>query len=76
MRSVPRRRRSRLAGLALVALSATSLAACSSSPSESPSASGNTPDSSGSISVPAGANDLVAASKQESGLIIYGNPPA
>ncbi|MDT0263732.1 ABC transporter substrate-binding protein [Jatrophihabitans lederbergiae] len=76
MRTVPLRRRSRLAMVAVVALSAAALAACSSSSSKSPSASASAPGSSSSVRGPAGSTDLVAASKKESGLIIYGNPPA
>jgi iron(III) transport system substrate-binding protein len=60
----------------VVTLAAAALAACSSSSSPSPAASASAPGTSTGTSVPTGSADLAAAAAKESGLIIYGNPPA
>jgi iron(III) transport system substrate-binding protein len=68
MRTVRLRRYARLAtAIAAVTLAATALTACSTSPTSAPATS--------ALPAPAGSADLIAASKQEAGLVIYGNPP-
>jgi iron(III) transport system substrate-binding protein len=77
MRMSPLRRYARLGAAAtVVTVAAVALAACGSGSSTSSSASVAAPGPSTGTTVPAGSADLVAAAMKESGLIIYGNPPA
>jgi iron(III) transport system substrate-binding protein len=68
MRTVPLRRYARLAtAIAAATLATTALTACGPAPASAPPTS--------ALPAPAGSADVIAASKQENGLVIYGNPP-